>query len=53
MKSPLPQDLSAMAEPLRRLPEEMKRLAVEDVIIERFSERCDEISDQLGALNNG
>jgi serine/threonine-protein kinase HipA len=51
--APITQALCAMAEPLRRLPEEMKRLAVDDVIIERFSERCEDISDQLGALNNG
>jgi len=42
-----------MVEPLRQLPEEMKRLAVDDVIIKRFSERCEDISEQLGALKNG
>ena len=51
--APITQALYPMAEPLRRLPEEMKRLAVDDVIIERFSERCEDIADQLGALNNG
>lgn len=51
--APITQALFAMGEPLRRLPEEMKRLAVDDVIIERFSERCEDISNQLGALNNG
>ena len=51
--APITQALYAMAEPLRRLPEEMKRLAVDDVIIERFSQRCEDISDQLGALKHG
>lgn len=51
--SPIAQALQQMAESVSRLPTEMKRLSVDDAIITRFSQRCEDISNQLGALSHG
>lgn len=50
---PIVQALQQMADPVSQLPTEMKRLAVDEAIIERFSQRCESISNQLGALTHG
>lgn len=50
---PIVNALQKMAEPVSRLPEEMKRLSIDKTIIERFSQRCKDISEQLGALSHG
>lgn len=51
--TPIIQALQQMAPLIQQLPEEMKRLSVDDSIIERFSGRCESIAKQLGALSNG
>lgn len=50
---PMIQALQQLAEPVSQLPKEMKRLSVDDDTIERFSQRCVDISKQLGALAHG